>query len=78
MAWEDLTLECSASLSQADGVTIAAEASADEDADGVEYGDEEEEDGMSKGTTVQGDSGGRLPRFVGPSFCAFYSQAVSA
>ena len=46
VAWEDLTLECSASLSQTDAGVTTAEASADEDedADGVEY----DHDGMSE------------------------------
>ena len=44
MAWEDLTIECSASLSQTDPGVTNDEAAADEDADGVEYDDEGTED----------------------------------
>ena len=41
VAWEDLTLECSASLSQTGAGVTTAEATADEDedADGAEYVD---------------------------------------
>ena len=43
MAWEDLTLECSASLAQTDAGVTTVDASADEDEDA--YG---VDDGMSK------------------------------
>ena len=47
VAWEDLTLECSASLSQTSTGVATTEASADEDEDanGVEYENEGSEDG---------------------------------
>merc|ERR1719195_954968 len=46
VAWEDLTLECSASLSQTSTGVATTEASADEDANGIEYENEGSEDAL--------------------------------